>query len=232
MRTCMTAVRDARRWVGQTAFQRLGLPEAMLMSFESAVSARSIWRPRHKSPPSKTRAVSLVTRDELDVVPSNGAQRCRWRHGPVVNPAVRSTAERTPHRRAGTSIMDVTLALTLMGLFLSMMGPWITSVGRQRQLSTQQRVAQQHLSNVLEDLTTRPWSEFLAYDPSAMPIPDNVTALLPQLQQTVELIPLTDDPFGRQITVSLVWQTGRPQTPTSRLTMTAYRWQTAEEGQP
>jgi prepilin-type N-terminal cleavage/methylation domain-containing protein len=109
-------------------------------------------------------------------------------------------------RRNAFTIIELMIALGLLAVFCTMFVPLLASLTRERRASAQEQAALQHVANVLDDLTRRPYAALTAEAKPAVDIPAHVQQMLPQAEQTVAVTPGSGEPMAAQVTVSLKWQ--------------------------
>lgn len=139
--------------------------------------------------------------------------------------------QRTPGRKRGFTLVELTLAVTLAAVFCAILAPILIGITHQRRAIVQEQLALTHLANVLEDLTLCPpdeWDAHLAKHLESMP--ETVRQQLPQARLEIFR---TDEPGpipASRITCQIRWQNRQGQT-TKPLTLTGWNHQTPE-GQP
>lgn len=107
--------------------------------------------------------------------------------------------------RSAFTLIEMLLALALLGVFFSVFTALLLAVAHERRDAVRELVALQHAANVLEDLTTRPWSSLDdAQDGPSLPAEHR--PLLPEFEQQVRIEPAAGQPLARQITVTVSWR--------------------------
>jgi len=133
----------------------------------------------------------------------------------------------SPHGRRGFTLLELMLALTLLGLFVALLSPLLLASARERRTAVQEQLALQLAANQLELLTLAAPSELDQYAmETKVDLPPDVTRWLPEAEQTVQATPTER---GRRIVVTLTWQhragvTHRP--------VVLEGWSFAKGGQP
>jgi len=113
--------------------------------------------------------------------------------------------EHRPCRRErGFTLIELMLALTLLGLFAALLTPLLMASARERRTALQEQLALQLAANQLEQITLASPGDLNQYATAqAVPVADDVSRWLPDVKQTVATT-ATDQ--GVRITVSLTWQ--------------------------
>ncbi|MDZ4685435.1 MAG: prepilin-type N-terminal cleavage/methylation domain-containing protein [Planctomycetaceae bacterium] len=111
---------------------------------------------------------------------------------------------RPRHRERGFTLLELMLALALLGLFAALLTPLLMASARERRTALQEQLALQLAANQLEQLTLASPDQLKQYATAqTVPVTDDVSRWLPDVKQTVATI-ATDQ--GVHITVSLTWQ--------------------------
>jgi prepilin-type N-terminal cleavage/methylation domain-containing protein len=132
-----------------------------------------------------------------------------------------------PHPRRGFTLLELMLALMLLGLFVALLSPLLLASARERRTAVQEQLALQLAANQLERLTLADSSELDQYaTATAVPVPENIARWMPEVEQTVQT---TATDAGRRIVVTLTWhqRAGVPHRP-----VVLEGWSFAAGGQP
>lgn len=114
------------------------------------------------------------------------------------------------HRRSRTSrtaftLIEMLLALMLLGVLFSVFVPLLLTVAHERRDAVREQVALQHAANVLEEVTLRTW-EALQEPLTGPELPADQQPLLPNFEQTVTADTMEGTPTTRRITVKVSWK--------------------------
>jgi prepilin-type N-terminal cleavage/methylation domain-containing protein len=103
-------------------------------------------------------------------------------------------------RPTGFTLLELMLALALLGLFAALLSPLLIASARERRTAIQEQLALQLASNQLERLTLQPAEP----GETAVPIdvPADTARWLPGVEQTVTT---TAADNGRRIVVTITW---------------------------
>jgi prepilin-type N-terminal cleavage/methylation domain-containing protein len=131
---------------------------------------------------------------------------------------------RVHSRRHGFTLLELMLALTLLGLFAALLSPLLMASARERRTAMQEQLALQLATNQLERLTLQPPEP--SETAQALDVPADVARWLPGVEMTATT---TAADNGQRIVVSLTWnqRTGVQHKP-----VTLEGWSFAEGGQP
>jgi prepilin-type N-terminal cleavage/methylation domain-containing protein len=131
-----------------------------------------------------------------------------------------------PNRR-GFTLLELMLALMLLGLFAALLAPLLLASARERRTAVQEQLALQLAANQLERSTQADWSELDQYAmATAVPVPENIARWLPGVERTVQATATGD---GRRIVVTVTWDQ-RPGVPHKPVVLEG--WSFATGGQP
>lgn len=108
-------------------------------------------------------------------------------------------------RRRGFTLVELMLALSLLGIFFAVFTPLLLGVARERREAVREQVAWQQAQNLLEELTHRPWNDVTA----AAALPELTAAemaYLPAYQQRLVVTEIPGPPLCKRVTVSVSWK--------------------------
>ncbi len=126
-------------------------------------------------------------------------------------------------RRGGFTLVELMLALSLLGLFFAVFTPLLMSVARERRESAREQVAWQQAQNLLEELTHRPWNDVTS-TAELPPLTTAEMAFLPGYQQQLVVTEIPGPPQCKRVTVSVSWKI-RSDAATARvLTLSGWVW--------
>jgi hypothetical protein len=97
-------------------------------------------------------------------------------------------------------------ALVLLGVAFSLSVSMLASVALERRSAEQQQVALQHAANLLERTAARSWADLPAGRLALADPPANLTSVLPELEQRVEVTETKQDHEAKRVTVTLSWR--------------------------
>ncbi|HUQ71641.1 MAG TPA: prepilin-type N-terminal cleavage/methylation domain-containing protein [Planctomycetaceae bacterium] len=113
-------------------------------------------------------------------------------------------APRPCRRERGFTLIELMLALALLGLFVALLSPLLMASARERRTALQEQLALQLAANQLEQLTLASPDDLKQYATAqTVPMTDDVSRWLPDVKQTVAT---TATEQGVRIIVSLTWQ--------------------------
>lgn len=145
----------------------------------------------------------LVSSVPLSVDP----EPVRARGTRVPNAMRANSRSRQPRQaRRGITIVELVAALVLLGVAYSLTVSMLASVALQRRSAEQQQVALQHAANLLERTAARSWADLPTGRLSTPDPPANLTAVLPELDQRVEVTETKQDENAKRVTVTLSWR--------------------------
>lgn len=118
--------------------------------------------------------------------------------------------------RRGFSLVEMISTMILLGVIFTVSISILAAVARQRRGTEQRQFALQHASNLLERTVTQGWSEL----PTSGPVPTDpasadIRAVLPELEQTVDVTESKQDFDSKRVTVSVRWKNSAGRLPTS-----------------
>lgn len=117
-----------------------------------------------------------------------------------------------PHGdRRGVSLVELLCTLVLLGVVFSMSIAVMVSVAKQRRVSEQRQVALQHGSNLLERAAAKGWSGLTPGVQTINDAPESLSAMLPDLQQRVEVTEVSEDDQSKRVNVTLQWKNSAGQ---------------------
>jgi prepilin-type N-terminal cleavage/methylation domain-containing protein len=104
-------------------------------------------------------------------------------------------------RRRGFTLLELMLALTLLGLFAALLSPLLMASARERRVAIQEQLALQLAANQLERATLSPWMPTPTL--VEVPVPPELARWLPDVKQTVAV---TTEDHGTRVVVMIIWQ--------------------------
>src|ERR1019366_9074609 len=113
-----------------------------------------------------------------------------------------------PHRRAGFTILEVTIALAILiilGMIVAQATVWSL---RERARLVSHQAATELAANVLEEARAQPWDKLDAKWADGRTVPSEMAELLPAGKIVVKLEPATN---SRRVTVEVRWQLEQEQ---------------------
>ena len=113
-----------------------------------------------------------------------------------------------PHRRAGFTILEVTIALAILiilGMIVAQATVWSL---RERARLVSHQAATELAANVLEEARAQPWDKLDAKWADGRTVPSEMAELLPAGKIIVKLEPATN---SRRVTVEVRWQLEQEQ---------------------
>jgi type II secretory pathway pseudopilin PulG len=111
-----------------------------------------------------------------------------------------------PHHKAGFTVVELVLALSLLAVFCTVFVPVLAAITRERKAVAQEQAALQHVANVLEDLTQRSYRELTSGPLDVANMPDHLRSLLTDAEQSLAVDTVADNPPVVRLTVSLRWR--------------------------
>lgn len=131
-------------------------------------------------------------------------------------------------RRRGFSLVEMISTMILLGVIFTVSISTLAAVARQRRGTEQRQFALQHASNLLERTVTQGWSKLPAGGPiPTEPAAADIRAVLPELEQTVDVTESKQDFDSKRVTVSVRWKNSEGRLPTS-IRLSAWVYPTEE----
>ena len=113
---------------------------------------------------------------------------------------------RTVISRRGFTLTEMIATFVLLGAAITMAAPLLVSVARQRVAIEQRQFAIQYAGNLLERHVARPWDDLSAGQQMLTDVPPDLQRLLPDVEQSLTVKELPEQPASRQLTVSVRWR--------------------------
>ena len=135
-------------------------------------------------------------------------------------------------RPAGFTLVELIIALMLLGAATAVMLPLMVSVSAQRRAAEQRQYVLFLAENLLDDLIARPWKDVTQESLSAVVAgdrsPDEIQGLiLPDLEREVTVTDRPDD-AAKQVTLQLRWR-NRAGAFTAPIRLSAWKFASQEE---
>lgn len=125
-------------------------------------------------------------------------------------------------RRSGFTLVELMLAMSLLGIFFAVLTPLLLGVARERREAVHEQLVWQHTQNLLEEVTHRPWNEVT---PATEP-PTTDEPKLPGYRQRLTVTEVSGPPRCKRVTLTVTWTT-RPGVDRT-LTLSGWMWPPAE----
>lgn len=128
-----------------------------------------------------------------------------------------------PSRRSGTTILEVTISLVLLGAAFTILIPLLQSAARAQVGVERLRLAQAEAANSLERLMLRPYDQLKPGPVSDIKLSATALRELPQGELTAEVVEQPGEPAARRVSVDVKWLPAAGQkSPPCRLTAWVY----------
>lgn len=111
------------------------------------------------------------------------------------------------HRRAGLMMTELIVAMILLAICMSILGPGVGWSLKQRKLGWQRQIAQLELQNQLEMLSAIPWEELTTEKLNRLVISTESSLQLPDAVLSGELKDVSDPIESRVVRLKLRWKT-------------------------
>ena len=118
----------------------------------------------------------------------------------------RSDPRRAGRPRRGSMLVEVVVCAALLGALFVVIHRGVSAVYRQVRITDRAVVAQQTLENLLEEITSRDWSEIDADSIDALALPELVTQRLPGVVLAGEVVEEAEPVAAKRISLSLRWK--------------------------
>lgn len=125
--------------------------------------------------------------------------------------------------RRGMVLTELIVAGALVGTMLLVCLQLLAAALAQRQVTDQRQFALLELSNVMEQVTARPWAELTTAGLSQERPSPSVDSQLPGAELKIEVSTSADQPEAKRITAAIRWQ-GRNGQPLAPVTLTTWRY--------
>jgi hypothetical protein len=112
------------------------------------------------------------------------------------------------HRR-GIMMLEMAVAVLLVGLLMAISIKLLGWSIRERQLVDRRATALIEAGNLLDQLTNQSWDDLTEPSLESVKLSAEATAILPNAKLAITLRQPEADPTAKQINVALVWQGGR-----------------------
>jgi len=135
----------------------------------------------------------------------------------------------TSGSRRGTTLVELSIAVAILGIAAVSLVQFIGVSARQRRLSHQRQIALQELANESERVALTAWDEVTADKLTTWQALETLSVALPSAVCSAVVSDETGPPVSRRVRLSISWQdsTGQELTPVE-LTL----WKFPPEGQP
>lgn len=111
------------------------------------------------------------------------------------------------HRRAGLMMTELVVAMILLAICMTILGPGVGWSFKQRKLGWQRQIAQLELQNQLEMLSAIPWEELTTEKLKRLAISSETSLQLPDAVMSGELNDVSDPIDSRVVRLTLSWTT-------------------------
>lgn len=139
------------------------------------------------------------------------------------SPVAQQSLNGAKHRRRGFTLVELMLAMSLLGIFFAVFTPLLLGVARERRESAREQVAWQQAQNLLEEFTHRPWNDVTSTT-ELPPLTAAERAYLPGYQHQLVVTEIPGPPLCKRVTVSVSWKM-RSDAATERvLTLSGWVW--------
>ncbi len=102
--------------------------------------------------------------------------------------------------------MELVGTCLLLGMLFSMTVPLLLVIARERRSTEQRQFALQHAANLLEYATARQWAELVPGEQNLPEADADLQSILPGLERSLVVDPVTGELPTRRIVVSVRWQ--------------------------
>lgn len=141
----------------------------------------------------------------------------------------RTDQRTTSNDRGGFTLLEMFVAVVVLGTLLATFLPLMQSVGYQQRLTDQRLLALREAENLLEILTPRPWNELTQEFAESQSLSDEAKSRLPQGTLDIDVTQPTEPADSKKVTVQVIW-TPRPGQAAHKVQLAAWFFRT--EGQP
>jgi type II secretory pathway component PulJ len=129
-------------------------------------------------------------------------------------------------RHQGFTILEVTLAMTVLLSAMILLSQFLIASGQQRRVGDQRRLALEELSNRMERVLAAGWEDLNEAAIEKQPLSLLVLETLPDAKLTARVTDEAGSPEGKQIRLEISWEQGEGRiTP---LGLTAWRFHPQE----
>ncbi len=141
---------------------------------------------------------------------------------------MRSPRAANPQRFAGTTLIEVVVAVTLLGAGLALTAEVLHWTSLLRRENERRQCAVQEAANALERVRGWSWQELVADPPPEVELSESARRQLPQGELQLEIAADPEDSDARRVVVEVSWhlRNGQPAAP---VRLIAWRWNVAEE---
>lgn len=128
----------------------------------------------------------------------------------------------------GFSVLEVTLAMTVLLSAVILLSQFLIASGQQRRVGDQRRLAIEELSNRMERVLAARWEDLDTAAIEKQPLSPFVLETLPDAKLTARVTDEAGSPEGKQIRLEISWEQGEGRITPIGLTAWRFRPQEAK----
>ena len=108
-------------------------------------------------------------------------------------------------RKAGITVIEVTVTMILLGVLMSMIVPLLGTVNKQQREAERRVIAVQLIDNMMERLTAGGYDTVTRTAAAQLELPARDASFLPGAKLDVSVDEAGDEPAAKKITIALAW---------------------------
>lgn len=129
--------------------------------------------------------------------------------------------------RRGIGVMELVVAVALLGTLLTVCLQLLAATAGQRRAADQRQLAVIEVGNIMERLASRPWTELTSEAVADQTISPSVVKRLPNAELKIEVTTPSAEPNAKRVVVSLRWQDDANQL-VKPIKIATWRWKGKE----
>ncbi len=126
-------------------------------------------------------------------------------------------------RRRGFTILELTVAMIILGALMSLCLKWVAATGGQQREARWRQAALCEAANVMERLAAQTWEELSPERMAKASLSEEARQALPGGAVAVQVAQPPGDPEAKEIAVTVRWRS-RADTPEARLRLVAWKF--------
>jgi type II secretory pathway pseudopilin PulG len=129
-------------------------------------------------------------------------------------------------RRRGLSILELTVAMIILGTLMGLCLKWVAATGGQQREAQWRALAVREAANTMERLAAQSWEDLSADRAAKLALSEEARQSLPEGDLAVQVTPAAGaagDPESKEIAVTVRWRP-RPETPEARVRLVAWKF--------
>jgi len=126
-------------------------------------------------------------------------------------------------RRRGLSLLELTVAMIILGGLMSLCVKWVVATGGQQREAQWRAAALREAANAMERLAAQSWEELSAERAATVGLSEEARQSLPGGALVVHVTQAAGEPESKEIAVTVRWRP-RPETPEAHVRLVAWKF--------